>query len=293
MFRFISGGKLIEVGDCIDFELDNLISPFLVETSETPDIRFTFAENDEALLSSGKKLQRTGGYELLRLPSGRLFLANHWGRLSHAWGFYPDELNSPSGSLTVFASTGLSAQPAVSATRFLSTAGLHGLLLRKNCPIIHASFISHKGRGIIFTAPSGTGKSTQADLWVRHAGAEIINGDRVLLSKKDGVWHACGYPCCGSSRICLARDIPLAAVVVLSRGKENRVSPLTLAQKIRALVSGTEVFPWDRVETDLAFSLAAELCSDVPVLGLACTPDGQAVETLRNFLEDEKNGIRF
>lgn len=285
-------GFRLESAGC-KIEKDEFITPFEKEGFTSDASVISLCEEDMAFLSFAEVMSKNPVSELLRLPSGRLFLANHWGRLSHAWGFYPDELNSPSGSLPVFASPGLSAQPAVSATRFLSTAGLHGLLLRKNCPIIHASFISHKGRGIIFTAPSGTGKSTQADLWVRHAGAEIINGDRVLLSQKNGVWHACGYPCCGSSRICLARDIPLAAVVVLSRGEENRVSPLTLAQKIRALVSGTEVFPWDRVETDLAFSLAAELCADVPVLGLACTPDGRAVETLRNFLEDEKNGIRF
>ena len=45
------------------------------------------------------------------------------------------------------------------------------------------------------------GKSTQADLWNKYEGCEIINGDRSAITKKDGVWNAYGLPFAGSSRI--------------------------------------------------------------------------------------------
>ena len=57
-----------------------------------------------------------------------------------------------------------------------------------------ASFIRWQGRGILFSAPSGTGKSTQANLWVQHQGAEVINGDRAALRQVGGRWQAFGLP---------------------------------------------------------------------------------------------------
>lgn len=61
--------------------------------------------------------------------------------------------------------------------------GLERLLLSRQGLLLHASFIRWQDRGILFSAPSGTGKSTQADLWVRHRGAEVINGDRAALRR--------------------------------------------------------------------------------------------------------------
>lgn len=42
--------------------------------------------------------------------------------------------------------------------------GMETLFLRKSCLMIHAAFIRWQEKGILFTAPSGTGKSTQAEL---------------------------------------------------------------------------------------------------------------------------------
>ena len=65
--------------------------------------------------------------------------------------------------------------------------------------ILHCAYINHRGKGILFSAPSGVGKSTQAALWEKYRGSEIVNGDRTLLRKKEGKWLACAWPVCGSS----------------------------------------------------------------------------------------------
>src|SRR5699024_19054 len=75
--------------------------------------------------------------------------------------------------------------------------GLERLLLSRQGLLLHASFIRWQARGILFSAPSGTGKSTQADLWVRHRGAEVINGDRAALRRSAGRWRAYGLPYAG------------------------------------------------------------------------------------------------
>ena len=79
--------------------------------------------------------------------------------------------------------------------------------------ILHSSFIAVNGKAILFTAPSGTGKSTQAALWVKHKGAELINGDRCAVAVTDEGVFACGVPFCGSSGVSKNRIYPLAAIV--------------------------------------------------------------------------------
>ena len=139
----------------------------------------------------------------------------------------------------------------------------------------------------MFIAPSRTGKSTQAELWRQYAGAEIINGDRALVKKKDGVWHSFGYPCCGSSDICMNRTLPLEAIVVLEQGTENKIEKISYAKKIRALVTGTELFRWNQGEIENAFKLAEELAAEIPIIKLVCLPNEDAVESLQKYLEEQ------
>ena len=83
----------------------------------------------------------------------------------------------------------------------MNMIGLEQLLLRYDGLILHSSLVRWQGKGILFSAPSGTGKSTQASLWEKHMGAEILNGDRAGIRYVDGRWMAYGLPYAGSSRI--------------------------------------------------------------------------------------------
>ena len=89
--------------------------------------------------------------------------------------------------------------------------------------ILHCAYIEYNGRGILFSAPSGVGKSTQASLWEKYRNSVTVNGDRALLRKKEGKWLACAWPVCGSSQICKRVDVPVHAIVMLCQGKKNSV----------------------------------------------------------------------
>ena len=67
---------------------------------------------------------------------------------------------------------------ATDARYFWHTQALPQLLLPFSCVLLHASVIEYAGGAVLFSAPSGTGKSTQAALWARHRGAHIRNGDK-------------------------------------------------------------------------------------------------------------------
>lgn len=85
--------------------------------------------------------------------------------------------------------------------------------------------------------------------------------------------------------ICQNRTLPLKAIVILEQAKENRVESLSASQKIRALVSGTEIYLWDTDEINQAFHIAEQISKEVPVIKLACRPDKNAVTVLKEYLE--------
>lgn len=230
-------------------------------------------------------LHKNETYELYETERGPL-IVYHWATCRFGFAYWLDDLKRD-GRMTCYFNPKMEGELPLAAVRFFSCAGLHSKLLQRGGLILHASYVGIDGAAVCFTAPSGTGKSTQAELWRRYAGAEIINGDRALLRRRGDIWYAHGYPCCGSSDICVNRSLPLATVVVLEQGTENRVVRLRGGQQIRALVSGSEFFLWDQEEIDAVFRLAAELASSVPVVKLTCRPDGGAVDTLKRYLEGQ------
>ena len=151
--------------------------------------------------------------------------------------------------------------------------------------ILHCAYAEYRDRAILFTAPSGTGKSTQANLWEQYRGAETVNGDRALLQKIGDAWYARGWPVCGSSGICHSRDLPIRAIVVLSQAPEDRAEALAPVQAFTRLYSEITVNRWNRAAALRAMELTEDLASAVPVLHLACTMEQTAVEALEQAME--------
>lgn len=154
----------------------------------------------------------------------------------------------------------------------------HGFLL-------HASYITYKGRAILFTAPSETGKSTQAQLWCDHMGAELINGDRAAVRVFDDGIKACGIPFAGSSQVRKNVTAPLAAIVYLSQAPDNTITRLRGIQAFRRIWEGCTVNAWNREDMELSTNTVSQVISQIPVYHLACTPDVRAVELLKNAME--------
>lgn len=166
------------------------------------------------------------------------------------------------------------------------------ILLHFQRLILHASLIDTPFGGILFSGPSGIGKSTQAQLWVNYAQARLINGDRPILGREDGKWMAYGSPYAGSSRCFVNQKTPIRAVVMLEQGRETRLSPLSAGQAFRSLYAEITVHTWDKTAVEQTCDLLTDFAASVPMYRLTCTPDAGAVEILRRELEkgDENTG---
>lgn len=151
--------------------------------------------------------------------------------------------------------------------------------------LLHASWIRYQDKAILFTGPSGIGKSTQAALWVKYRGAELINGDRVAIFPTAQGAEVRGIPYCGSSGVNKNQTMPLAAVVSLSQASENTITRLPGVKAFRQIWEGCSVNLWNQSDIDKSTQAVADTVSAVPVFHLACTPDERAVQTL------EKEGL--
>lgn len=165
-----------------------------------------------------------------------------------------------------------------------NSVALSQLLLPFKTLLFHASYINYNGEAILFTANSGVGKSTQADLWRQHMGAEVINGDKAGISVETHGVFAHGLPFCGTSGICKNKSLPLKAIVLLSQAPENKISRVTGVRAIQSLMGNIYLDFVTPGETQQCVDALIELLSTVPVYHLQCTPDENAVKCLAKEL---------
>lgn len=172
----------------------------------------------------------------------------------------------------------------ITAKLVLNSMEAEHLIVQKRGLLLHASYIRWKDKAILFTAPSGTGKSTQADLWCRLRGAELINGDRAAVMVEDKIIVR-GIPFCGSSGVCKKADLPLAAVVYLSQASQTFIERLSGVQAFRRIWEGCSVNVWNREDMAACTQTVSDVLTAVPVFHLFCTADESAVICLEQILD--------
>ena len=168
---------------------------------------------------------------------------------------------------------------------FSSLLALERRLVKRDNIILHCAYVEYHGEAILFSAPSETGKTTQANLWEKYRGSRTVNGDRSLLGKKDGRWTAQGWPVCGTSEVCHDEAFPIRAVVMLSQAKENRAVRMTPGHAFPLVYSQITVNRWNREDHIHTMDLIQDLLESVPVYHLGCTISEEAVECLARILE--------
>ena len=159
---------------------------------------------------------------------------------------------------------------------------MESILLRNNGLLLHSSFIRYQRKAVLFSAPCGTGKSTQAEMWERYEGADIINGDRSGLRRFDSGWTAFGLPYAGSSGIYRNESAPLEAIILLRQSAENRLRRMCPIEAFPELYREIMVHRWDRKFVADSTELLLCLLQDIPVYLLECRPDRGAVKIVRD-----------
>lgn len=156
-------------------------------------------------------------------------------------------------------------------------------LAERDCFVLHSSYVSFGDDAILFTAPSGGGKTTQAELWISHLGASVINGDKTAIGKTDGKWFAYGLPISGSSPYCLNETHPVRAIVILEKAPRNQLIEIGIAGFSRIL-SQTILNTWDEKFCGKVMDLVTQACQEIPIYLFRCTKTEDAAYMLHDVL---------
>lgn len=171
----------------------------------------------------------------------------------------------------------------------LECLGVEHLAAQSNGFVFHCSYIERDGKAILFTAPSETGKSTQAELWSRLRGARIINGDRAVVRLWEDVLMAEGIPFSGSSQYCENRSLPVEAIVYLGQAPQTTIRKLRGYEAFSRIWEGVTVNTWDKADMEQVTWVVQKAAERIPVYHLPCTPDESAIFALEDALRKQVN----
>lgn len=166
---------------------------------------------------------------------------------------------------------------------FLEQAALYRMIanrmLEYDTVLFHGSAISVDGQGYLFTALSGTGKSTHTALWRSHFGdrAVMVNDDKPLLRiRDDGVW-VCGTPWDGKHRISTNTMVRLKGIAILTRREHNSIRPMPAAMALPTILQQSHR-PQNTEDVSKTLELIDKMLQHVPVYLLKCNMDPEAAE---------------
>ena len=145
--------------------------------------------------------------------------------------------------------------------------------------LVHASVIRNAGYGYLFTAPSGTGKSTHTHLWYKHIpGSDLMNDDNPVVRIVDGEVRIYGSPWSGKTPCYRNLSYPLGGIVLLSQAPYNKIHRLQGIHAYVALVPSISGKRWDKRIADGLHNTENALAMNVPTWHLECLPDEAAAQ---------------
>lgn len=175
-------------------------------------------------------------------------------------------------------------------TIFISLLALERHESRRGAFILHCAYMDFDGKAILFSGPSGIGKSTHSGLWCdEYPGrACVLNGDKCLLTLEAGKIFANGWPVCGSSGICRNEKREVAAIILLQQAAANRFTEEKPMRNFKQVLAQVTVNYWNNRYTDSAMDFIETLLRQVGCATYACNISREAVVTLYNELKEKK-----
>lgn len=150
---------------------------------------------------------------------------------------------------------------------------------------IHSASLLYRDRAWLFSASSGTGKSTHVNLWRELYQTAAVNGDLNLLAIEDGKAVIRGIPWCGTSEIFDTRTLPLGGIILLKRGMQDTVEELSPDQKALLILQRFISPMWTASQLEDGARFAQELSGKVLICWLRCTKEPSAAQTVKEWID--------
>lgn len=154
--------------------------------------------------------------------------------------------------------------------------------------LMHGAVVAVGDKAWLFTAPSGTGKTTHINLWLKNIqGSYVVNGDKPLIHIGDEC-TVYGTPWAGKEGMNRNMGVKLCGIVCLNRGKDNRIEKVSLSQLLPVLIQQS-YRPKEKAGLEKTLVLLSRLGRKIPMYQLYCNMNDEAALTAYNALSGAEN----
>ena len=162
------------------------------------------------------------------------------------------------------------------------------LLVQDDILLMHGAVVAVDGQAYLFTAKSGTGKTTHTRLWMQQFGdrAVMVNGDKPLLHVTNTGVTVYGTPWDGKEHLSTNTSCPLKALCILTRSETNHSERISKMEALPMLCQ--QVYrPENPVTLAKMLALVDQLGSSVPLYRLGCNMEPEAAQVAYHGMNNE------
>lgn len=154
--------------------------------------------------------------------------------------------------------------------------------------MMHGSSLSYKGEGVIFTALSGTGKSTHTSFWRSAFGEDVrmINDDKPFLDLSRDTPMICGSPWMGKHHLGENISCPLRAIVIVERAERDRICKVSFSDAVPEIYR--QIYRGENTSEVMTALSLMDRISKVPVYRLGCTISEHSAVMARDMIFGEQ-----
>lgn len=173
---------------------------------------------------------------------------------------------------------------------YLESLEIYRIICRKildyDAMLMHCAAICVDGEAYLFTALSGTGKTTHMNLWRKKFQERcfVVNGDKPILRFKGNKCFVCGTPWKGKEGYGNNAVVPIKAICIIERGEKNEITKISPYDAISTVLTQT-LRTSDMEETSKMLALTDRLLNNVPFYRLKCNMDPEAAEVSYNGMQ--------
>lgn len=172
----------------------------------------------------------------------------------------------------------------------LASALFHKQILNFDAMMLHSSAVVVDNKAYLFSAKSGTGKSTHTQLWLELLGdkAYIINDDKPIVRLLEDGIYVYGSPFSGKNFINANKRARVGAICFLERSENNWIKEISVSETLPLLLEQTQI----KMEPELTVALLVlldKILSKVKVYKMGCNMDVSAAKMSFETMKEAQN----
>ncbi len=270
----------------VDF-FEKRLAEYSIPAPKQSDLMLRVTSFDALQKPQGRELLRNGSTSVVKLDDGRFALSTVGkvsGKVLQNTFFLPDysavDIELYSGRRRV-GMTDTDWEYVYTGAAFANRLAYLGGV------VLHGSSIAYEGKGVVFSAPSGTGKSTHTALWQKKYSEKVtpINDDKPAIRFVDEQPYVYGTPWSGKTDKNHNISVPLHAVVFIERASQNSIRRLSPTEALLRINNETVRPFYDAGQGMRVLDCTQKLIETIPMYLLGCTISEDAVELVKRELQ--------